>query len=162
MTDELDVCLECDGGWCSQGDYPPIKCPTCKGTGKYSETGRGSDGFEKCPECGGDGMVDSPHPYIKGSYRKLCPICDGTGKKQDPGLREKIEWFEREGKFLPEYRKVTLSEYILALIGDVRKQERERIMEWSLELCPHSWGKYPNSGSKKGCQRCWEALKEGK
>jgi len=34
------------------------------------------------------------------------------------------------------------------------------VVKWSGELCPHSWGKYPNLGSKKGCQRCWEELEQ--
>ena len=47
-------------------------------------------------------------------------------------------------------------------VEEAVKKERERIIKWADELCPHSWGKYPNLGGKNGCQRCWEALKADK
>jgi hypothetical protein len=43
-------------------------------------------------------------------------------------------------------------------IAEAVKAERKRIVEWSDSPCPHSWGKYPNLGSRKGCQRCWKEL----
>ena len=53
------------------------------------DTGQESN-QEDCPKCMGTGMVDSPHPYIKGNYRKLCPACDGTGKANQDQLRVEI------------------------------------------------------------------------
>ena len=47
-----------------------------------------------CPECKGEKMVDSPHGTIKGSYKKLCPTCDGLGQKQPKTLGEIIKEFE--------------------------------------------------------------------
>ena len=35
------------------------------------------------------------------------------------------------------------------------------VRQWSLELCPHSLGKYPYLHSRKDCQRCWEELLAG-
>jgi hypothetical protein len=51
------------------------------------------------------------------------------------------------------------AEEILAFVRPlIEKRAREEVVKWSETLCPHSWGKYPNLGSKKGCQRCWEDL----
>ena len=49
-------------------------------------------------------------------------------------------------------------------IEEAKKQERERIIAWGLEICPHwSEGKTKEVGVlKRDCSLCWQALKEEK
>ncbi len=58
---------------------------TCQGTGKYSETGRGSDGFEKCPKCEGAGVPKGT--TISGLN---CTLCKGTGIKPKASLAKEV------------------------------------------------------------------------
>lgn len=60
------------------------------------------------------------------------------------------------------------SNQILALLPDIAKQERERIIKWGDEICPDHWARRPD-GTKKSrtpvrklCKRCWQALKVSK
>lgn len=72
------------------------------------------------------------------------------------GLTEDEKWqigLEYQAKLTWEARD---PEIIEAMKVGVLKVE-----EWSHTLCPHSWGKYSNLGSKAGCQRCWEELITG-
>lgn len=39
------------------------------------------------------------------------------------------------------------------------EQERERIMLWADEVCPHSDFNDPNLQRKADCYKCWQALK---
>jgi len=42
-----EQCPDCDEGLCSQGDYPPIQCSTCKGTGKVRIQFKLPEGIEQ-------------------------------------------------------------------------------------------------------------------
>ena len=35
-------------------------CETCNGSGVYSASGRGSDSYERCPDCHGEGVPQEP------------------------------------------------------------------------------------------------------
>ncbi len=53
-------------------------------------------------------------------------------------LREQIDWFDREGKFLPKYRQVRLSEFILKLIDQhFPELAREKITACIIHACIH-------------------------
>ena len=39
---------------------------------------------------------------------------------------------------------------------EIRKDERERIMAWRYEICPHD-----EAYEKRECDACWQTLKEG-
>ena len=61
-----------------------------------------------------------------------------------------------------------IADQILALIEplieEAKKQERERIIAWGLELCPH-WSDERTRDvriMKRDCSLCWQALKEEK
>ena len=43
----------------------------------------------------------------------------------------------------------------------IRKDERERIIAWGIEPCPH-WADVSEKVIKRDCSLCWQALKEEK
>ncbi|KKN35038.1 hypothetical protein LCGC14_0787870 [marine sediment metagenome] len=80
-----DVSPDCIDGKVFNQAHPSEldTCLTCEGTGIYSETGRGSDGFEKCPICGGEGRLLQ---YADGQGEEVgCDYCEGTGRKKTEG-----------------------------------------------------------------------------
>ena len=92
---EPDVCPECKGEKTIIRQGRDFHCPTCKGTGKYSETGRGSDGFERCPDCEGKKQVR--HFYSETQELKTidCPICHSTG------IKPQTQWCPAYGYPMP-------------------------------------------------------------
>ena len=64
------------------------------------------DEKDKCPDCGGAKEIvitttgKSPSGELLNgfSFKKPCPTCQGTGKRQDPGMREKIIGIIKEYK----------------------------------------------------------------
>lgn len=58
------VCVVCKGG--------PAKCVTCKGSGNDPQT------YSTCQTCGGKGTA-SVCSNCKGTWKKACPNCGGTG-----------------------------------------------------------------------------------
>jgi len=58
------VCVVCKGG--------TPKCITCKGSGNDPQT------FSTCMTCGGKGTAQVCY-NCKGTWKKACPNCGGTG-----------------------------------------------------------------------------------
>ncbi len=139
---EQEVCPECDGNGfirIGEGDSEgKEQCPTCQGRGIYSPSQRGSDGFERCSQCNGEGKV-----LIGADDGIDCKPCHGTGQvsKADPD-REKIlsllvsqcQTHEHRGcDCSPEEAEGcwgSLVDQILALIPEVKRQEREEALKW--------------------------------
>ncbi len=95
-----EVCPECGGSKQVPAEKAMHKgvitiltykdCPKCQDKGIYSESGRGSDGFEKCPECHGEGK----HAYAGTSvdtYIDTCITCQGTGRQEFQSMYKKGE-----------------------------------------------------------------------
>ena len=84
-----------------------------------------------------------------------------VGKIAKEGATAYFELWERLSNEHKENWRQWVRNKILPLIEKAGYVKLTDIIAWSEEPCPHSWGKYPNLGSKKGCQRCWEELPAG-
>ncbi len=162
------------------------KCSTCNGEkevyhpdNKYGYAGTIKD---KCPTCKGTGMGQFDH-----NKNAHCDTCKGTGKKiiKVKWNREKFITLLEDTELIPDKNLVV--DKFLALIPDIeevkkqyeraivtqnvfhnqrieeaRKQERERIVTWGIEVCPHWSGKQTREVGviKRDCSLCWQALRK--
>jgi len=50
-------------------------------------------------------------------------------------------------------------EHSIGTEAEIRQNERERIIKWGIEPCPH-WKDVSEKVIKRDCSLCWQALKE--
>jgi len=53
-----------------------------------------------------------------------------------------------------------IRELIVAQVEQAKRGERERIIFWLDEPCPHTGGLEEQQMTKMDCPKCWQALKE--
>ena len=126
-----------------------LYCPTCQGTGNSPDR-------EKIREI--------LHPYCSFHSKPICPIegnqaciiCEKMTNQILALIDKEARWWKAEG-------------YILGVKdadaeGDkeaIEKAERERIIVWMDEPCPHTGRLEEEQMRKSDCPKCWQSLQGG-
>jgi molecular chaperone DnaJ len=81
-----DICPECDGNGCAKGK-PPVKCPTCGGSGQLARGGGFFQMVSTCQQCRGSGqIITDPCKKCRGGGR--IPKKRTVNIKIPPGVHE--------------------------------------------------------------------------